>query len=227
MADKGDSCRWSVCTANIPPKAPRGPEEPRFPKEREARPTPPAEEQEGRALVLWGYKTCLQKYSFCRGETNSPTLDHCLSQKDCESGSGAARNWVPRAKSSKAGTEQGGTDLIFNSISKKGVQGVTGGVDTSGISDKKSRGGKESQVQATGTLTGAGGGGGGEGSVLARTGLNPGIASCSTMRTGRGGQEPSAAPGTAVGTTSASPRLRSRLFLAGPGWHWASGNTLY
>lgn len=173
-------------------------------------------------------KPACKNYSFRRGETNSPTLDHCLSQKDCESGSGAARNRVPRAKSSKAGTEQGGTDLIFNSISKKGVQGVTGGVDTSGISDKKSRGGKESQVQATGTLTGAGGGGlGGEGSILARTGLNPGIASCSTLRTGRGGQEPSAAPGTAVGTTSASPRLRSRLFLAGPGWHRASGNTLY
>lgn len=33
-----------------------------------------------------------------------------------------------------------GTDLIFNSISKKEVQGVTGGVDTSGISNKESRG---------------------------------------------------------------------------------------
>ena len=96
----------------------------------------------------------MQKYSFCRGETNSPTLDHCLPQKGRESGSGAASNPAPRAKSSEVGTEQGGTDLIFNSISKKGVQGVTGGVDTSGISDKKSRGERKAKSRQLGCSPG-------------------------------------------------------------------------
>lgn len=47
-----------------------------------------------------------------------------------------------------------GTDLIFNSISKKEVQGVTGGADTSGISNKESRGEREAKSRQLGCSVG-------------------------------------------------------------------------
>lgn len=60
------------------------------------------------------------------------------------------------------------------------MQGVTGGADTSGISDKKSRGERKAKSRQTGLLSGAGGGGGGGeggGSILGGAEPNPGITS--------------------------------------------------
>lgn len=130
----------SMCMANIPPRAPQGPEEPHLPREDEARPTPLQRSSKGESRGPADAKPACTNTPFVGEKQIPPKLDHCLLQKGCESGSGATSNLAPGAKSSEAGTEQGGTDLIFNLISKKGVQGVTGSVDTSGISDKSSGG---------------------------------------------------------------------------------------
>lgn len=104
----------------------------------------PAEEQQRRALGSWGCQSCWQNCSFGSGETNSPSLAHCLSYKSCDSGT-----WWHEERAARR-VQNKGTDLIFNSISNKGVQGVTGGADTSGISNKRSRGKRKAKSRRLG-----------------------------------------------------------------------------
>lgn len=84
-------------------------------------------------------------------------------------------------KEQRGGYRPRGYRPDFNSVSKKEVQGVTGGVDTSGITNQSVQGEREAKTRQPGHSPGQEE----EGNILAGAGPEPGIASAAP-RTGAG-----------------------------------------